>query len=87
MRLHIASMALSLAIFTNHARTLSAFTMRGTGAGVARGFSLKVGAVEGETTVNGESSLADALFPLKGKTVEDCAPRMRFAPSPTGRLV
>ena len=24
-------------------------------------------------------------FPLKGKIVEECAPRMRFAPSPTGR--
>jgi glutamyl-tRNA synthetase len=28
----------------------------------------------------------DDLFPQKGKDLEDCAPRMRFAPSPTGSL-
>lgn len=28
----------------------------------------------------------EGLFPLKGKNVEDCPPRMRFAPSPTGSL-
>jgi hypothetical protein len=83
MRLHIASMALSLAIFTNHVRTMSAFTMRPLTTAVGRGASLKVGATESETAVNGE--VADVVFPLKGKSIDQCAPRMRFAPSPTGR--
>jgi len=37
-------------------------------------------------TINGVSEVDDGiLFPLKGKVVEEVAPRMRFAPSPTGR--
>ena len=84
MRLHIASMALSLAIFTNHVRTMSAFTMRPLTTAVGRGASLKVGATESETAINGD--VADEIvFPLKGKAIDQCAPRMRFAPSPTGR--
>lgn len=74
-------MALSLAIFTQHVRTMSAFTMRPLTTGVTRGSSLKVGAVEGDKT-----QLPDVEFPLKGKNVDECPPRMRFAPSPTGSL-
>ena len=87
MRLHIASMALSLAIFTRHVRTATAFTMRPLTS--VRGFALGVGAVEGETEtetaakVNGEADVV--RFPQKGKNVELAPPRMRFAPSPTGR--
>lgn len=39
-------------------------------------------------TVNGvseEKNDSDGLFPLKNKNVLECPPRMRFAPSPTGR--
>jgi hypothetical protein len=37
-------------------------------------------------TVNGVSEeKSDNLFPLKNKNVLECPPRMRFAPSPTGR--
>jgi len=56
-----------------------------------RGFALGVGAVEGETEtetaakVNGEADVVK--FPQKGKNVEQAPPRMRFAPSPTGRCV
>jgi len=88
MRLHIASMALSVAIFTRHVRTATAFTMRPLTS--VRGFALGVGAVEGETEtetaakVNGEADVVK--FPQKGKNVEQAPPRMRFAPSPTGSL-
>jgi hypothetical protein len=129
MRLDIASMALSLAIFSRHARTASAFTMRPltTSSSVTssvssqltssaskrarrrrpvpssetlkilweehimmsqRGSPLRVGAVEGsETAVNGSASDQEDIlkFPLKGRNVEEAPPRMRFAPSPTGR--
>jgi len=51
--------------------------------------SLSSAATEDSSTVNGvvseSESIAD-LFPLKGKNVMDVAPRMRFAPSPTGSL-
>ena len=54
-----------------------------------KGIPLHLSAVE---TVNGVANETDgsdddmsALFPQKGKNIEDCAPRMRFAPSPTGR--
>lgn len=77
-------MALSLAIFTQHVRTMSAFTMRPLTTGVSRGLPLNVGAMEGEPAIN--DNVADVVFPLKGKNVEQCAPRMRFAPSPTGSL-
>jgi hypothetical protein len=53
-----------------------------------RGSPLRVGAVEGsETTVNGSTSDQEDVvkFPLKGRSVEEAPPRMRFAPSPTGR--
>ncbi len=108
MKLHFASMALSLAIFTRHVRTTAAFTMRplstvnsvstqsaagkfvenrrrGVIAIPYQEFSKLSATVEDETTtlVNGEEDLVK--FPLKGKNVEECAPRMRFAPSPTGR--
>lgn len=105
MKLHVASMALSLAIFTRHVRTTAAFTMRplstvstqsaagkfvenrrrGVIAIPYQEFSKLSATVEDETTtlVNGEEDLVK--FPLKGKNVEECAPRMRFAPSPTGR--
>lgn len=57
--------------------------MRPLTTGVSRGLPLNVGAMEGEPAING--NVADVVFPLKGKNVEECAPRMRFAPSPTGR--
>ena len=92
MRLHIASMALSLAVFTrHHTRTVTAFTLRPLTSRTATGAGLKplaVGAVEGSTdatdvtNINGKD---DIIFPLKGKDVLQCPPRMRFAPSPTGR--
>ncbi len=47
--------------------------------GVATGSDVESG------TINGDS-IGD-LFPLKGKDVLECPPRMRFAPSPTGRYV
>jgi hypothetical protein len=56
-----------------------------------RGFSLGVGAVDGETETNANANAnvngeADVVrFPQKGKNVELAPPRMRFAPSPTGR--
>ncbi len=56
------------------------------------GIPLHLSAVE---TVNGvangtgdsgsDNDDISSLFPQKGKSIEDCAPRMRFAPSPTGR--
>ena len=51
-----------------------------------RGSRLSMSAVEAdqEVTNNDSDDLAD-LFPQKGKDILDCAPRMRFAPSPTGR--
>ena len=50
------------------------------------GSKLAMSAIEADQEVtNGDcDDLAD-LFPQKGKDILDCAPRMRFAPSPTGR--
>jgi len=84
MRLHIASMALSLAFISRHARTASAFSLKPvtTFSSAATISSLRATV---ESDVNGAAGLDD-LFPLKGKDVMQCPPRMRFAPSPTGSL-
>ena len=57
-----------------------------------QGIPLHLSAVETENGVatetgdnGGSSDDISGLFPQMGKTIEDCAPRMRFAPSPTGR--
>ena len=48
--------------------------------------SLRVASVEDVVNGNGDAVDEDAVvFPLLGKNVKDCPPRMRFAPSPTGR--
>jgi len=44
-------------------------------------------AIEEAVSSSAASAEGDVLFPLKGKKVDDVAPRMRFAPSPTGRYV
>ena len=48
---------------------------------------LEMSAVEttDKEVVNGTDDDLASIFPNKGKNVLDCAPRMRFAPSPTGR--
>jgi len=55
-----------------------------------KGIPLHLSAVEILNGVANETDGSDddisALFPQKGKNVEECAPRMRFAPSPTGSL-
>ena len=39
-----------------------------------------------ETATEATTTSDDVIaFPQAGKRIEDCAPRMRFAPSPTGR--
>ena len=39
-----------------------------------------------ETATEATTTSGDVVaFPQAGKRIEDCAPRMRFAPSPTGR--
>lgn len=50
------------------------------------GHTLSV-ATSSSDTVNGvvEGKSDEDLFPLKNKNVLECPPRMRFAPSPTGR--
>jgi len=55
-----------------------------------RNFSLGVGAVEGDTEATTTTTAVDGNddivnFPQKGKNVMTAPPRMRFAPSPTGR--
>lgn len=53
-----------------------------------KAMTLSMSAVEADKlTVNGEEAGDDLsnIFPQKGKDILDCAPRMRFAPSPTGR--
>eukprot|EP00559_Dactyliosolen_fragilissimus_P005151 CAMPEP_0184858030 /NCGR_PEP_ID=MMETSP0580-20130426/3152_1 /TAXON_ID=1118495 /ORGANISM="Dactyliosolen fragilissimus" /LENGTH=822 /DNA_ID=CAMNT_0027353947 /DNA_START=198 /DNA_END=2666 /DNA_ORIENTATION=+ len=44
--------------------------------------------IEEGTDVAGATSKTDddIFFPLQGQTAQDCPPRMRFAPSPTGSL-
>ena len=54
--------------------------------------SLNLSAVQettnGSVVLNGDDNdNMDNLFPQKGKNVEEAPPRMRFAPSPTGRYV
>ena len=47
--------------------------------------TLMFSAVE-ETATEAATTSNDVIaFPQAGKRIEDCAPRMRFAPSPTGR--
>ena len=50
--------------------------------------SLNLSAVQettnGSVVSNGDDNMEN-LFPQKGKNVEEAPPRMRFAPSPTGR--
>lgn len=141
MRLQAAAMALSLAIFTRHIRTASAFTIstrsftttsksttttssttttrksnrrtrpttgqtsdsllslieqqqklgklgnyrhEGGALFVSAENAIEEGAAVagGTDAINGEEN----IFPLRGKDVLECAPRMRFAPSPTGSL-
>jgi len=79
---------------------VSAFVNNGSSTITRRTFSVKKGAfgnsgsigilratVEEGTDVSGVAANDyDNLFPLKGKNAMDCAPRMRFAPSPTGSL-
>jgi len=52
--------------------------------------SLNLSAVQettnGSVVSNGDDNMEN-LFPQKGKNVEEAPPRMRFAPSPTGRYV
>jgi glutamyl-tRNA synthetase len=84
MRLHIASMALSLAFISRHARTASAFSLKPVATFSSAATKSSLGATV-ESDVNGATNLDD-LFPLKGKDVMECPPRMRFAPSPTGSL-
>ena len=41
-----------------------------------------------QTTQNAAQQQEDNIFfPQKGRTIEDSVPRMRFAPSPTGRYI
>mmetsp|Transcript_14029 Transcript_14029/g.21298 ORF Transcript_14029/g.21298 Transcript_14029/m.21298 type:complete len:874 (-) Transcript_14029:607-3228(-) len=128
MRLQLATMALSLAIFSRqiHLRSVSAFapqirsltatTTKSSATTTSpsrrtrrfrpkqksdslqalledmerKGIPLHLSAVEILNGVANETDGSDddisALFPQKGKNVEECAPRMRFAPSPTGSL-
>lgn len=81
-------------------RVASAFVQNGGNHVNGRTFSVKKSAignrditgilratVEEGTDVSGVGASDDeTLFPLKGKDPMECAPRMRFAPSPTGSL-
>lgn len=49
-------------------------------------FKLDATVDDATTAITESSSTMDGLFPLKGKSVDDVPPRMRFAPSPTGSL-
>jgi hypothetical protein len=92
MRLSVASMALSLTLLStyrhataflpkgSHVRTLSKTSF---GLNESTGSSKLFATVEDATVESNEAT--ENLFPLLGLDVMDVAPRMRFAPSPTGR--
>jgi hypothetical protein len=89
MRLEFATMALGLAVFTRSIqnRSVSAFNVNinnvRTRTFTTSSFSkLNLSAVVENDTDDIDMS---TLFPQMGKDIEDVAPRMRFAPSPTGR--
>ena len=79
--------------FTMRSLTTSISSANNKMSGKYSKFSINV-VTEGETdnmdaemaegAVNGDMSEV-VEFPLLGKNVLDCPPRMRFAPSPTGR--
>ena len=60
------------------------FSTKGSDSSVGKTWrtSLNLSAVQAEASSDID---IDELFPQKGKDIMDCPPRMRFAPSPTGR--
>ena len=63
----------------------SSSSSAGVGVGVGRNGNPLHASVEAVSGADSDTLNIDDLFPQKGKDLEDCAPRMRFAPSPTGR--
>lgn len=100
MRFQIATMALSLVMLSRQIQTRSVSAFQISGLSQVRSFttkrfsnsgenswrtSLNLSAVETETSGTSSEIDIENLFPQKGKDIMECAPRMRFAPSPTGR--
>jgi hypothetical protein len=99
MRLSFTAMALSLALVSRQVcafslRSQSAKTVSLSRSNFVTTSSIRhsrsirsLSVATSSDTVNGvsEDKSDDDLFPLKNKNVLECPPRMRFAPSPTGR--
>ena len=87
MRLSIASMALSLTtvlVARQHVRAFTPHAIRSFTATTSNTF--RKATIEEEGTEVGNKNVS-VEFPMKGKDPMEAPPRMRFAPSPTGRYV
>ena len=92
MRLSAASMALGLTFLSAY-RHASAFVPKGhvrhlskMSFGLNESNESKLSATVEDTAVDNDvGKLMGDIFPQSGKDVMEVAPRLRFAPSPTGR--
>ena len=86
MRLSVASMALSLTTLLVARQQVRAFTPHAIRSFTATtSHTFRKATIEEGTEVGKKN--VDVVFPMKGKDPLEAPPRMRFAPSPTGRYV